>query len=96
MLVAPALLRSGLPSRSTRVHRWVAQAREALARVRTGLAVFRSPRLGAEAVTMQLGAWALQWVACYVLLVALGLDTRPTSAPPPPSCSRSTSPRCCR
>jgi hypothetical protein len=36
--------------------------------------VFRSPRLGAEAVTMQLGAWALQWVSCYVLLVALGLD----------------------
>ena len=23
---------------------------------------------------MQLAAWALQWVACYVLLVALGLD----------------------
>jgi phosphatidylinositol alpha-mannosyltransferase len=23
---------------------------------------------------MQLGAWVLQWVACYVLLVALGLD----------------------
>ncbi len=73
VLVAPALLRSGLPSRSTRVHRWMSQAREALARVRTGLAVFRSPRLGAEAVTMQLGAWALQWVACYVLLAALGL-----------------------
>ncbi len=74
VLVAPALLRSGLPSRSTRVHRWVTQVREALARVRTGLAVFRSPRLGAEALTMQLGAWALQWVACYVLLAALGLD----------------------
>ena len=23
---------------------------------------------------MQLGAWALQWVSCYVLLAALGLD----------------------
>jgi phosphatidyl-myo-inositol alpha-mannosyltransferase len=74
VLVAPALLRSGLPSRSARVHRWMTQAREALARVRSGLAVFRSPRLGAEAVTMQLGAWALQWVACYVLLAALDLD----------------------
>jgi phosphatidyl-myo-inositol alpha-mannosyltransferase len=74
VLVAPALLRSGLPSRSARVHRWVSQARDALARVRSGLRVFRSPRLGTEAVTMQLGAWALQWVACYVLLVALGLD----------------------
>ena len=29
---------------------------------------------GLEAVAMQLGAWALQWVSCYVLLVALGLD----------------------
>ena len=42
--------------------------------MRSGLRVFRSPRLGVEAVTMQLAAWALQWVSCYVLLVALGLD----------------------
>jgi len=74
VLVAPALLRSGLPSRSARVHRWMSQARDALASVRSGLRVFRSPRLGAEAITMQLGAWTLQWVSCYVLLVALGLD----------------------
>jgi phosphatidyl-myo-inositol alpha-mannosyltransferase len=74
VLVAPALLRSGLPSRSARVHRWVSQARDALARVRSGLRVFRSPRLGTEAIAMQLGAWGLQWVSCYVLLVALGLD----------------------
>jgi phosphatidyl-myo-inositol alpha-mannosyltransferase len=74
VLVAPALLRSGLPSRSARVHRWLTLARESLARVRSGLRVFRSPRLGTAAVTMQLGAWALQWVACYVLLAALGLD----------------------
>jgi phosphatidylinositol alpha-mannosyltransferase len=74
VLVAPALLRSGLPSRSARVHRWLQQARGGAARVRRGLAVFRRPRLGSAAVTMQLGAWALQWVSCYVLLVALGLD----------------------
>jgi phosphatidylinositol alpha-mannosyltransferase len=73
VLVAPALLRSGLPSRSARCTRWLMQAREALARVRSGLAVFRSPRLGAQAALMQLGAWALQWVSCYVLLAALGL-----------------------
>src|SRR4029453_15067246 len=30
VLVAPALLRSGLPSRSARVHRWMTEAREAL------------------------------------------------------------------
>jgi phosphatidylinositol alpha-mannosyltransferase len=74
VLVAPALLRSGLPSRSVRVHRWMTQARDALARVRSGLRVFRSPRLGTEAVLMQLGAWALQWVSCFVLLQALDLD----------------------
>jgi phosphatidylinositol alpha-mannosyltransferase len=42
--------------------------------VRDGLLVFRSPRLGAEAVAMQLGAWALQATSCWLLLVALGLD----------------------
>ena len=73
VLLAPALLRSGLPSRSARMHRWVVQARGAMARVRSGLRVFRSPRLGAMAVSMQLGAWALQCLSCYVLLAALGL-----------------------
>ena len=42
--------------------------------MRSGLAVFKRPREGFVAVTMQLGAWALQWVSCYVLLVALGLE----------------------
>jgi phosphatidylinositol alpha-mannosyltransferase len=76
VLAAPALLRSGVPSRSARVHRWLAQARGALARVRSGLEVFRRPRLGAVAVTMQLGAWAVQLLSCYALLVALGLDSQ--------------------
>src|SRR4051812_38302682 len=70
VLVAPALLRSGKPSRS----RWLQQGREALARLRSGLRVFSRPREGAVAVGMQLAAWAVQWIACYVLLVALGLD----------------------
>jgi phosphatidylinositol alpha-mannosyltransferase len=74
VLAAPALIRSGLPSRSARVGRWLAQGRDALARVRSGLVVFARPRAGAVAVSMQLSAWALQWVSCYVLLVALGLD----------------------
>ena len=42
--------------------------------MRTGLVVFRRPRLGITATAAQLGAWALQLVACYILLVALGLD----------------------
>ena len=50
------------------------RARAAMVQVRAGLAVFRQPRLGAWATTSQLTAWAVQWLACYVLLVALGLD----------------------
>jgi phosphatidylinositol alpha-mannosyltransferase len=72
VLVAPALIRSARPTRS----RWVAQGRTALARVRSGLIVFTRPREGFVAISMQLGAWALQWVSCYVLLVALGLEHR--------------------
>ena len=68
-----------------------------MTRVRAGLIVFRSPRLGAIATVAQLAAWALQCLSCYVLLVALGLDKQaPASAPRRRSCSRSTSPRCCR
>jgi phosphatidylinositol alpha-mannosyltransferase len=72
VLVAPALIRSGRPARS----RWVAQGREAAARVRSGLVVFARPREGSIAISMQLLAWAVQWVSCYVLLVALGLEDK--------------------
>ena len=74
VLLAPALLRAGAPSRFTRVQQGAAKLRAALTRVRDGLRVFRSPRLGFEATVAQLAAWALQLVACYVLLAALGLD----------------------
>jgi phosphatidylinositol alpha-mannosyltransferase len=74
VLVAPALLRSGPTSRSAHIHRWLGQGRAAASRVRLGLAVFRRPRLGTGATVMQLGAWALQWLSCYVLLLALGLE----------------------
>jgi len=74
VLVAPALIRSGLPSRHARVSNLVTQGRDALSRVRSGLTVFMRPREGSIAISMQLSAWALQWVSCYVLLVALGLE----------------------
>jgi phosphatidylinositol alpha-mannosyltransferase len=76
VLLAPVILRSGLPKRSARLGRMVRQVRAALARVRHGLVVFRRPRLGTAAVTMQFGAWAVQCASCYVLLVALGLDAK--------------------
>ncbi len=75
VLLAPLVLRhGGGAGRFGRLQSRMAQARRAMMRVRAGLAVFRRPKLGAVAAGAQLGAWALQWVSCYVLLVALGLD----------------------
>ncbi len=72
VLVAPALIRSGKPTRS----RWLTEGRETAARLRSGLTVFTRPREGAVAISMQLSAWALQWLSCYILLVALGLENK--------------------
>jgi phosphatidylinositol alpha-mannosyltransferase len=76
VLSGPWLLRRGRPSRSQRLQQAAAVARHLMLQVRTGLSVFRQPRLGCWAALMQLSAWALQWVACYALLVAFGLDQR--------------------
>ena len=76
VLSSPWLLRSGKPSRFQRVQQAATVARGAMLRVRTGLQVFRRPRLGVWALVMQLSAWAIQWFACYALLVALGLHGR--------------------
>jgi phosphatidylinositol alpha-mannosyltransferase len=75
VLLAPLVLRHGtVTARFGRLHTFLAQVRGAMTRVRAGLVVFRQPRLGAVAAAAQLGAWALQWLSCYVLLVALGLQ----------------------
>lgn len=76
VVAAPWLLRRGKPSRFQRVQQAAGVARRALLQVRSGLEVFRRPRLGGLAAITQLSAWALQWLACYLLLVALGLDER--------------------
>jgi phosphatidylinositol alpha-mannosyltransferase len=74
VLATPALLRRGKPSRFVRVQQAAAKARAAMVQVRRGLQVFRRPKLGAWAAFTQITAWAIQWFACYALLVALGLD----------------------
>jgi phosphatidyl-myo-inositol alpha-mannosyltransferase len=76
VLSAPWLLRRGTPSRFQRVQQAAAAARRAMVQVRRGLDVFRQPKLGGWAAITQLSAWAIQWLTCYVLLVALGLDER--------------------
>ena len=76
VLIAPLLLRRGPAARipSGRLAQLLGQVRGAMTRVRAGLSVFRDPKLGATAVFGQLAAWALQWVSCYTLMIALGLD----------------------
>ena len=75
VLLAPLVLRPEVTGgRFQRLQALVAQARRGMTRVRAGLVVFRRPRLGAVAIAAQLGAWTLQWLSCYILLVALGLS----------------------
>jgi phosphatidyl-myo-inositol alpha-mannosyltransferase len=76
VVLGPALLRRGKPSRFARVQQAMVLVRGAMVQVREGLKVFRKPKLGSWAALNQLGAWALQATACWVLLVALGLDHR--------------------
>ncbi len=76
VLVAPPLLHAGRRSRFAKLRELTGQAWTALARVRNGLTVFRDPKLGGTAIAAQLAAWTLQWLSCYLLLVALGLDGR--------------------
>jgi phosphatidylinositol alpha-mannosyltransferase len=74
IVILPTLLRHRATQRFKRVQAVARQARTAITRVRDGLKVFRQPKLGAIATVAQLGAWGLQSVSCYMLLVALGLD----------------------
>ena len=62
----PLRLRADRPARR--------EARDALVRVRSGLAIFRDPRRGPLATVAQLTAWAIQVAACFALAVAMGLD----------------------
>ena len=77
LLVTPFVLRHGPgANRFTRARRTLGQATTVLRRVQAGLQVFRDPRLGLIAVVAQLGAWGLQCLSCFLLLVALGLEHR--------------------
>jgi phosphatidyl-myo-inositol alpha-mannosyltransferase len=76
VLLTPVILRGGGRSRSAWAELLVDRVRLGVTRVRGGLRVFAEPRLAAVAVGSQLAAWALQWLSCYALLAALGLDGR--------------------
>jgi phosphatidylinositol alpha-mannosyltransferase len=76
VLLAPALVPAAAVSRSSRLQGLILGLRRSLVRVRAGLRVFRAPRQAALATAAQLGAWGLQWLSCWLLLMALGLDHR--------------------
>jgi phosphatidylinositol alpha-mannosyltransferase len=74
VVFGPRLVSYGQRSRSTRVRAAASLVERLLLAARQGLRVFANPRRGAAAVAMQLLAWALQWLACYAVLVSLGLQ----------------------
>jgi phosphatidyl-myo-inositol alpha-mannosyltransferase len=61
------------PVRST--HAALAILQRSLTRLRDGLRLFAQPRAAATAAGAQLGAWALQWLSCWLLLLALGIGS---------------------
>jgi len=75
VLAGPRLLALGRRSR----HERVVLAADAIARTlnlaRRGLVVFARPRYGVASVACQLFAWSLQWLSCYTVLLALGLQS---------------------
>lgn len=75
-VLAPVVIPQAAVSRSLRLQALTSSLRRSLARVRDGLRVFAHPRQAAIATAAQMSAWALQWISCWLLLMAFGLDGR--------------------
>jgi phosphatidyl-myo-inositol alpha-mannosyltransferase len=75
VIAGPRLLARGARSRSPRVAGTTERVTRLLHLARQGLVVFARPRYGAGAIGMQLAAWALQWLACYMVMLSLGLQS---------------------
>jgi phosphatidyl-myo-inositol alpha-mannosyltransferase len=76
VVVAPPLLQRLTSSRFAVVQNTARFVAAQVQAVRRGLRVFRHLRTGLHAATAQLSAWALQWLSCYTLLVAFGLQRK--------------------
>jgi phosphatidylinositol alpha-mannosyltransferase len=76
VLAAPVLGPPAAVSRYGRLQAALASVVGALLRLRRGFSVFSNPRAASRATVAQLGAWALQWLSCWLLLMALGIDKR--------------------
>jgi phosphatidylinositol alpha-mannosyltransferase len=71
VIVLPSILKKQGNSRLGKIG---AAIHSALVQVRSGLAVFKQPRLGLPALLLQTSAWAIQLASCWALMFALGLD----------------------
>jgi phosphatidylinositol alpha-mannosyltransferase len=75
VLAAPLVIPTTAVSRSRRLQQGLLAMRRSLLHLRKGLSLFRHPRPALIASSAQLGAWALQWLSCWLLLKGLGLDS---------------------
>jgi phosphatidylinositol alpha-mannosyltransferase len=71
VIILPSILRKQGNSRLGKVGNAI---HSALVQVRSGLSIFRQPRLGIPALLLQTSAWAIQLASCWALMFALGLD----------------------
>jgi len=76
VIAGPRLLALGRRSRWPRVATAANTVSRMLQLARQGLVVFARPRYGSTAIAFQLLAWALQWLACYMVILALGLESQ--------------------
>lgn len=74
ILGAPPLLQRLRDSRVGFVRKGARFAATEMSNLRRGLFVFRRLASGTHATLAQLTAWALQWMACYMLVLAFGLE----------------------
>jgi phosphatidyl-myo-inositol alpha-mannosyltransferase len=75
LLAAPVLIPPSAVPRSRRLQAALIGVRRSALRLRRGLRVFGHARPAAQATVAQLGAWTLQWLSCWLLLMALGIES---------------------
>ncbi len=74
VVAGPWIVAQGRRSRRERLRSAAESLERLLRHARQGMIVFARPRRGVLAVMMQLLAWALQWLACYAVLLAVNLQ----------------------
>lgn len=74
LIITPVLIGNSTVLRFGPLRASLITVRRVSTEVRSGLTALGDPRLGGWAAVAQLGAWAVQWLCCYLLLVALGLN----------------------